>query len=164
MRSVGFSGEAEAGWAQLGLQCCECNLCSLYACPEDLPVMEMCVRSKGIWRELDPKQPPLPSVGHAHPMRDSRRVPIARLVQRLGLEPWDVPAPMSDATIEPSEVTLRLSQHIGAPAEAVVREGDQVAVGQRVATVPDGKLGAHIHASIAGRVSRVDAKQIQIQR
>ena len=163
MRSVGFAGEAEAGWARLGLACCECNLCSLYACPEDLPVMEMCVRSKRVWRERDPRPKPLPSQGAAHPMRDSRRVPIGRLIQRLGLAGYDRPAPMKEVDLQPEHVEIPLSQHIGAPAEPVVAVGDRVQAGQRIATVPEGKLGAHVHASISGRVSKIDGR-VHIQR
>jgi Na+-translocating ferredoxin:NAD+ oxidoreductase RnfC subunit len=164
MRSVGFAGEAEAGWARLGLQCCECNLCSLYACPEDLPVMEMCVRSKQIWRQIEPRPDPLPPVGRAHPMRDHRRVPISRLVHRLGLVPWDVHAPLVDRTLSPEAVQLNLSQHIGAPAVPVVSVGDKVSEGQLVAAIPEGKLGATVHASISGRVASIDDTAIYIQR
>ena len=163
MRSVGFAGEAEAGWARLGLQCCECNLCSLYACPEDLPVMEMCVRSKKLWREREPRPEPLPSKGKPHPIRDSRRVPISRLIQRLGLVDYDRPAPMSSSTLEPEHVELPLSQHIGVPAVPTVAVGDQVQAGQRIASVPDDKLGAHVHASISGLVTKID-QRIHIQR
>jgi len=164
MRSVGFAGEAEAGWARLGLQCCECSVCDLYACPEDLPPKDMCIRSKTIWRQRDPKAPPLPSEGRAHPLRDARRIPIPRLVLRLGLTDWDVSAPMSDRTVHPGVVRLLLQQHIGAPSLPVVREGDAVAEGQLVAAIPDGKLGANIHASIGGRVARVDDVSVWIER
>ena len=163
MRSVGFAGEAEAGWAQMGLQCCECNLCSLYACPEDLPVMEMCIQSKVIWRERTDKPPLLPSTGEPHPMREHRRVPIARLVQRLGLTPWDRPAPMDGVTVTPDVVRIPLSQHIGAPATACVREGEVVTFGQEIGSAPSGKLGVPVHASIAGTVSRV-TDHIEIRR
>ena len=43
MQSLGFSpspAEIVAGT----LYCCECNLCSLYACPEDLDPKNVCVR------------------------------------------------------------------------------------------------------------------------
>lgn len=164
MRSVGFAGEAEAGWARLGLQCCECSVCDLYACPEDLPPKDMCVRSKVIWRERDPKAPPLPSTGRPHPMRDARRIPLSRLILRLGLTEWDVHAPMVDRTVTPHAVQLLLGQHIGAPAAPVVREGDGVVEGQLVAAIPEGKLGANLHASITGRVAKVDATSVWIER
>jgi Na+-translocating ferredoxin:NAD+ oxidoreductase RnfC subunit len=45
--------------------------------------------------------------------------------------------------------------HTGAPAEAVVREGDRVRAGELIAASQQGKLGANIHASISGRVASV---------
>ncbi len=162
MRSVGFEGEAEAGWAQLGLQCCECSICDLYACPEDLPPKDMCVRSKQIWRAKPIKPEPLPNQG-VHPMRDARRVPISRLIQRLNLSDWDVHAPMLTDTYHPSRVRLLLQQHIGAPSEPVVSVGDRVTAGQLVAAIPSGALGANIHASIAGRVAAVDGQAITVE-
>lgn len=164
MRAVGFAGEQEAAWSQLGLLCCECSICDLYACPEDLPPKQMCVRSKQIWRERPEKPAPLIGLGKAHPMRDARRIPLSRLVRRLDLLQWDVHAPLMTQPYNPNTVRIMLSQHIGAPAVPVVKEGDTVQLGDRVATVPEGKLGAHIHASIDGRVTRVDELSIWLQR
>ncbi len=164
MRSVGFEGETELGWAQLGLQCCECGICDLYACPEDLPPKDMCVRSKQLWRAMPTRPEPLPSTGQPHPMRDARRVPIPRLVQRLGLTDWDVHAPMVANTLSPQRVRLMLRQHIGAPSVPVVQEGDRVTRNQLVAAIPDGQLGSNIHASIDGRVTRIDDQSIWLER
>ena len=46
----------------------------------------------------------------------------------------------------------------------IVGERDQVHIGQRIAEAPEGKLGAHIHASIDGKVSRIDESSIWIER
>lgn len=97
-------------------------------------------------------------------MRDARRVPIPQLVRRLGLEDWDVHAPMIDRALEPSRVRIMLSQHIGAPAEPVVAVGDQVAFGQVLGRPPAGKLGVPVHSSIAGRVTRIDQKSVWVER
>lgn len=163
MRSVGFEGEAELGWAQLGLQCCECGICDLYACPEDLPPKDMCIRSKGIWRALSTRPEPLPSTGKPHPMRDSRRVPIPQLVRRLGLEDWDVHAPMTDRALTPSRVRIMLQQHIGAPAMPIVAVGDRVTAGDPLGAPPEGKLGVPVHTSISGRVTRIDDTSIWVE-
>jgi len=164
MRSVGFAGEAELGWAQLGLQCCECNLCSLYACPEDLPVAEMCIQSKVIWREQTDRPPLLEHAGEPHPMRHARQVPISRLIQRLDLTQYDRPSPMDGVTVNnPAKVRIPLSQHIGAPAKAVVNVGDRVTVGQEIGAAPRASLSVPVHASIAGTVTEV-SDHIEIRR
>ena len=163
MRSVGFAGDTEAGWARLGLLCCECALCELYSCPEDLPPMSMCVRGKGLWAARGERPAPLAGRGRVHPARDGRRIPIPRLTQRLGLTRYDAKAPLIEKDLAPSAVRLLLRQHIGAPAEPVVAVGDDVRVGQVVARVPEEKLGVPIHASIDGRVSRIDAESVWLE-
>jgi len=60
----------------------------------------------------------------------------------------------------PKTVTIPLSQHIGAPASPLVRKGDIVAVGQKIADVAEGALGCPIHASISGKVTDIIKKVI----
>ena len=56
--------------------------------------------------------------------------------------------------LAPGEVLrVPLSQHIGAPCVPVVNVGDEVRLGQVIGEVPEGKLGARIHASVSGKVT-----------
>jgi proline reductase-associated electron transfer protein PrdC len=55
-----------------------------------------------------------------------------------------------------------LTQHIGCPSVPCVRAGERVMRGQRLAVKPEGKLGAHIHASVNGEVRAVDDAYIEI--
>ena len=55
----------------------------------------------------------------------------------------------------PDVVNIPLSQHIGAPATAVVKKGDKVVVGQKIAEAT-GFMSANIHAPISGTVTAVD--------
>ena len=52
----------------------------------------------------------------------------------------------------PDEVILPLSQHIGAPARALVKRGDKVLTGQKIAD-SDRPVSAPVHASLSGEVS-----------
>ncbi len=54
----------------------------------------------------------------------------------------------------PTRVVIPLQQHTGAPCEALVKEGDTVALGQKIG---DSKsfVSAPVHASIAGKVTAV---------
>ena len=63
----------------------------------------------------------------------------------------------------PAQVRILMSQHIGAPCETVVKDGDHVEVGQLIAGCPEGKLGTNLHASISGTVHCGD-KAIAITR
>jgi len=55
----------------------------------------------------------------------------------------------------PATVTIPMSMHIGAPAKPIVKAGDLVKVGQRIADA-GGFVSSPIHASVSGKVKKVD--------
>ena len=69
----------------------------------------------------------------------------------------------------PKEVLLPMSQHIGAPATPIVKIGDEVKVGQKIAEV-GGYVSSPIYASVSGKVSKIesylrpDGRQVQAVR
>jgi Na+-translocating ferredoxin:NAD+ oxidoreductase RnfC subunit len=83
-------------------------------------------------------------------MAEFRRVPMKRLIARLGLSDYNNVGPLIDHAFSPARVTLPLKQHAGAPAVPAVKTGDRVRPGDVLAVPAEGKLGARIHASIAG--------------
>ena len=159
MQALGFTGPKDRMIAGT-LYCCECNLCTLFACPEDLDPKNVCVQAKPVAREkglvflgkLEDVQP--------HPLADSRRVPIRRLMSRLGLTEFQNTGPLEDRLPPPRRVTLPLRQHAGAAAVAVVRQGERVRVGEVLAAPAEGTLGARIHASIEGVVTSVNGSVV----
>lgn len=160
MRKVGYTYERleDAAIAQL---CCECNLCELYACPVGLSPKTINVMYKGKLategiRHVPNPQPEFRSV------REYRKTPVKRLIQRLGLSALDQPAPMEESSYQPEKVRVLLKQHAGAPALPVVSVGEAVVVGQLIGEIPPNALGARIHASITGVVSAVDQNSIHI--
>lgn len=54
----------------------------------------------------------------------------------------------------PTEVYIPLSQHIGAPNEALVAAGDHVEVGQRIGAT-EAFVSAPVHSSVAGTVKEI---------
>ena len=55
----------------------------------------------------------------------------------------------------PKSVFIPIAQHIGAPAQALVKKGDQVKAGQIIAQA-GGFVSANIHSSVSGTVKKVD--------
>jgi Na+-translocating ferredoxin:NAD+ oxidoreductase RnfC subunit len=167
MRSLGFNLVGEANVIGTSF-CCECNLCSLYSCPEDLDPKDICAENKHRlaaagqrWQEppFNPRRPDL----HL----DNRRVPMQRLMQRLGLTKFRNVGPLRDEPLRPARVAVPLKQHAGAACQPTVLLGARVRPGDVLAVPPwqDGKpaLGANVHASIAGRVSAVEDGAILIE-
>jgi Na+-translocating ferredoxin:NAD+ oxidoreductase RnfC subunit len=60
-------------------------------------------------------------------------------------------------------VRLLTKQHAGVAAKPVVSAGQRVPAGTTVARMDAGALGADIHASIGGRVTKVTADFVEIE-
>lgn len=56
----------------------------------------------------------------------------------------------------PKTVFIPVGQHIGAPAEVIVKKGDKLKVGQLIAK-SSGFVSANIHSSVSGTVKKVEA-------
>jgi Na+-translocating ferredoxin:NAD+ oxidoreductase RnfC subunit len=151
MQSLGFASSADSMVAGT-LYCCECNLCTMFACPEDLDPKNVCVQSKPVAREGGLVFKGSPESVMPHPMAEFRRVPMRRLIAKLGLSEFNNAGPLVEHEFNPRRVTIPLKQHAGSPAIPVVKSGDRVREGDLVGVPEAGKLGARIHASIPGVV------------
>ena len=118
--------------------CSSCGVCELYSC----------------FQGLSPRP-----VG---PEREYRKVPMERLMARLDLTKYNKEAPLDESEVPVKRVRIMLSQHIGAPASAVVKAGDKVTKGQMIAEPAKG-LSVGIHASVTGTVTEVNDKYVIIE-
>ena len=86
----------------------------------------------------------------------TRKIPIQRLMERLEVARYDTHPPFRENDIQVRRVFIPLQQHLGQPAVAVVQAGDNVKRGDLIGEIPEGALGARVHASIDGTVQAVD--------
>jgi len=142
--------------AEMSFLCCECNLCELYSCPVNITPKSINVFYKNLLKENGLKYEPKNTEFIPRETRDYRKVPVKRLIQRLCLQMYDRPAPLSECIYEPERVKIPLNQHVGAPAIPVVVLGQKVQRGELIGEIPNNALGARIHASIAGTVKAID--------
>ena len=140
--------------------CSSCGLCELYSCPQGLSPRSIMAVYKGGLRKAGLKAPQV-EAGPVNESREYRRAPEERLVSRLGLVDYDREAPLDDNLRPAKKVRINLSQHIGAPAVAAVGIGDRVEANTIVANAADG-LSVCIHSSIAGKVTDITDKYIEI--
>jgi Na+-translocating ferredoxin:NAD+ oxidoreductase RnfC subunit len=161
MQSLGFS-DSPSGMIAGTLYCCECNLCTLYSCPEDLDPKAVCAQAKPAARERRLFFTGTPESVTPHPLAEYRRVPMRRLIAKLGLGEYNNVGPLQSHLFSPQTVTIPLKQHAGVPSLPVVQTGARVRVGDLLATPPTGKLGARVHASIDGTV-KVTAEAVLIE-
>jgi len=141
--------------------CCECNLCTMFSCPEGLDPAgatriekRTSLSSKMKWEGV-PVKP--------HPLMHYRKVPTKKLMQRLGILKYQDVGPLNDLTFNPARVRIRLAQHIGTPAKPVVSTGQQVNTRDLIASA-HGSISANVHASIRGTIAMVNNKEIVIER
>ena len=145
------------------LFCSSCGLCEMYSCMQSLSPRSLMADYKSGLRASGVKPPqgvvPKP-VGEE---REYRKVPMERLMARLDLTKYNTEAPLSNEVVDMKKVRIMLSQHIGAPATAVVKVGDKVERGQMIAE-PSKGLSVAIHASISGNVTEVNEKYVVIEK
>ncbi len=164
MRIAGYGtlGEKNVSLDEAYL-CCECGLCEI-ACVMNLQPWKLNQLLKAQLKEAGVKNSNTNQNPEANPFYEYREFPVSKLVYRLGLDRYDVPAPITDESIQPDHVRIFSVEHIGAPGKCVVSEGQAVEVGDLVYEAPEKALGANIHASISGKVSLVSDTYVEIRR
>ena len=161
MRAVGYGDMNLIGDPNGVFSCCDCGICTYYACNFGLApsrfmaLAKQQLAQKGIRPRKNVRSP-------VDPARENLKVPASRYAMRLNVDLYDALAPLSDMRIMPESVAIPLRQHIGIPAVPVVRAGDAVVAGQLIAAAPDGKLCVNIHSSISGCVTEVSPGNIKI--
>ena len=133
--------------------CCDCGLCTFYACNFSLAPSRMMQRRKQGMIQSGIK----PQKSVANPVSSNindTKVPVSRLIARLALSKYDRDLEIKEiGTV--NKVSLPLKMHIGAPAKPLVNSGDHIEKGQKIAEADKG-ISANVHASIAGVVHVTD--------
>ena len=143
------------------LSCCNCGVCTYYACNFQLSPSKLMTRVKQELTKAGVKPEKKVPLGVADNI-ESIRVPVSRLMIRLGIKDYDKDLQLKDELINQDCVCLPLKMHIGAPAVPIVKTGDNVTAGQMIASVANG-VGANLHASITG-IAMVTDKTIEIRK
>ena len=143
--------------------CSSCGVCEMYACPQSLAPRTLLADMKGGLRNAGIRPPQGVQPVPVKESREYRKVPEERLMARLGLTRYDKNAPLDETLLPVPKVRILLSQHIGAPAQAIVKAGDQVERGQMIGAPANG-LSVGIHASITGKVTEVTDRYIVIAK
>jgi len=144
--------------------CCDCGLCELYGCMMDLSARSLFNYIKSELERTGIKNSHNRSDLEVNEFREYRKVPVDRLEKRLEIDMYDSKTPLTDFSADVDKVKLYLSQHVGIPAEPVVKVGDSVKAGGLIADIPEGKLGAKIHSSISGKVKQLNSEYVLVGR
>ena len=161
MRAIANGDSKLLGNVNSVLACCSCNLCTHYACNFGLTPGTVMTNIKNELARAGVR-PVTEQEITLDTSLETKRIPISRLIARMGLSTYNRPALYNPAPVAPKSVTLPLKQHLGAPAQPVVRPGERVSKGQIIARMAQDALGANIHASMDGTVDAVTDSAIRI--
>jgi Na+-translocating ferredoxin:NAD+ oxidoreductase RnfC subunit len=160
MRAFGSSRNTEellnTPAARNAVFCCECGICEMYACPMELQPCRINIlikeefRGRGITIEAAPGD-------RVSPDWPWRRIPSHRMAARAEvLAYYDKEAASARGAFAEitgcKRVSIPLKMHAGVPALPCVETGQYVSVGDLIADIPQGSMGARVHASISGKV------------
>ncbi|MFP4370808.1 MAG: 4Fe-4S dicluster domain-containing protein [Halanaerobium sp.] len=161
MRALAYEEVDSAEVFKSAQLCCLCGICELYACP--MALSPRLVNEYYI-EQADEKYESSKTEYEVHPMREYRKIPTDRQIARLDLNKYNH-QPLHDLVeLEVDEVIIPLSQHIGAPAELAVSEGQMVERGDLIGRARENALSVNIHASISGIVKKVDNNNVIISK
>ena len=167
MRKLGMAGSISDILEDKDIQnaalCCECGICEDYACPMGLQPKRVNQEIKAELRKAGIRYVKEDKEYKPDRDREGRKIPASRVAARNGVLPWYDLTIDTLKTANPERVEIPVSMHIGAPSEPVVRVGDHVVAGQLIAKIPEGAMGANIHASLTGTVVSVGTR-IVIER
>ena len=141
--------------------CCGCGVCESLACSQGISPRAVINEYKGLLAKNK-----LRYVGKADvdplPEREYRMVPSERWASILGVARFDKVGKYIGEQTEFTRAEILFRQHIGAPSQPCVADGDRVEAGDKIAQAAEG-LSLPQFASISGRVS-VYADRIIIEK
>ena len=156
MRHLAYTPGMTGAVLEDALICSECGICEKFACPMMLSPREINAAIKQKLLKDGIKREPRRETYQVSPFNETRKIPLRRLMERLEVTRYDTHPPFYGDAIEVKRVSIPLQQHLGKPAVTVVRPGDRVKKGDLIGEIPEGALGARVHASIDGKVEAVD--------
>lgn len=163
MRAVNCQMSEPPAHVTSAFLCSQCGMCEMVACD----IMKLSPRR--VYASLRQK---LASAGMKNPHRRKdfsvrepysyRKAPLPQILKKIGVERYYRELEFK-GDLEVSNVKVPLARHTGAPAVATVKRGNRVRLGDCIAEVPQDKLGARCHASIAGAVVDVTSEYVEIE-
>lgn len=162
MRTVNYQNPEPAENVTSAFLCSQCAMCEMIACD----IMRLSPRR--VYADLRKR---LVSSGLKSPHRRKgfkaletypiRKMPMPQVIKKLGLSPYDKKLEFK-GEICVSKVRVPLNRHAGVPAVPTVKLGNTLRLGDIIADIPENKLGARCHASIAGKVTQVMNEYVEI--
>jgi Na+-translocating ferredoxin:NAD+ oxidoreductase RnfC subunit len=163
MRTIDYNMSEPTEHITSAFLCSQCGMCELIACDVmQLSPKKIYAEYKKLLIAKGIKNPHHRVPTAVLPELEYRKVPISTRNKKIGISEYDVKAPVKGFQ-KMSRVKIPLDKHTGAPALSKVAPGERVKMGEKIAASPPETLGAIYHASIAGKVTEVTDRWIEIK-
>ncbi len=158
MRTLNYGLDASSAVAQAAYLCCQCGICSMFACPFGLSPKRVFADFRARLKEYT-----LPAKTHTpDPFNNAKKLPSKRLKARLNILDIDIKPEFIGPLPYSGPYKIRVKQHIGAPANPTVKTGDRITAGQILSNVKEDELGTPVHSPVSGVVKKITEEFITI--
>jgi Na+-translocating ferredoxin:NAD+ oxidoreductase RnfC subunit len=162
MRTIDYNQDEPTRHVTSAFLCSQCGVCELVAC--DFMLLSPRKIYAAYRRELLARKIRNPHARSGFTVRgqfENTKVSIPMLMKKVDLVRYAGELPFVGAR-RVEKVRIPLTRHTGAPAVPSVKKGDKVRMCDVVAATPEDKLGAVYHASMAGTVTQVTMRCVEI--
>ena len=142
--------------------CCGCGVCETLACCQGISPRAVINEYKALLGKNKMRYVAKNDVEPAEE-REYRMIPSERWASVLGVAKYDKLPKYVGEDCDFSRVEIYLRQHIGAPSVAIVKDGDRVEKGDKIADSAEG-LSLPQYASVSGIVTVCDGTKIRIDK
>ncbi|MBQ8659024.1 MAG: 4Fe-4S dicluster domain-containing protein [Clostridia bacterium] len=142
--------------------CCACGICESLACNQGISPKAVIANYKNLLAQNKMRFVGKEAVD-ALPERDYRMVPSERWESVLGVLKYDKVAEFVGEDTDFPRVEITFRQHIGAPSVPIVKDGDLVERGDKIAESAAG-LSLPQYASLSGRITLDEGNKIIIDK
>ncbi|MBI2521145.1 MAG: SLBB domain-containing protein [Bdellovibrio sp.] len=165
MRTIDYNHADPAKHITSAFLCSQCGVCELAACD----VMKLSPRKifAAYRKELLARGVKNPHHEQPKEVRSNfefSKLALPTLVKKIHLAEYAQREVVHKGQVETNKVRIVLNRHIGAPATPTVSLGQRVLLGDVIGATPQEKMGSIYHASIAGKVTDVSDKLVEITR
>ena len=163
MRTIDYNQAEPVKHITSAFLCSQCGLCELVSCD----IMRLSPRkifgayrkelvAKGI------KNPHANNKAESSSQYENRKIGIPVLLKKLDLTKYYEQKTNYHGKQEINSVKIALNRHAGAVAMPMVKLGQKVKMCDIIAVSPSDKLGTVYHASIDGKITDINATEIEI--
>lgn len=162
MRTIDYNQEEPTRHVTSAFLCSQCGVCELIAC--DFMLLSPRKIFAAYRQELIARQVKNPHTRSGFTVRgqfQNTKVSIPTVMKKLDLTRYDRELPYAGMK-SVGRVRIALNRHTGVPAAPTVKRGRKVRMCDVVAETPEDKLGTVYHASMAGTVTEVNDRYVEI--